>query len=194
MRIDQKSLIELQKKVHRTTCVRDITFLAGCPPFYAIFCCFFCLLRFYKGTNCARIWWREGGWHSLSPSVYLTSPSLVKVLGSMLTNLAKSNITTDLGDLKDIQLQLKIEPMICMLLQKLLFDFKPVAGFLLFSTSNSFDIDLIFFKFWGQFQFQLDTRCIDIFPDLCHHIQFMRRDNTGKGRIWSILQHCKKFQ
>ena len=36
--------IELQKKVHRKICVRDITFLTARLPFYVIFCCFFCLL------------------------------------------------------------------------------------------------------------------------------------------------------
>ena len=38
--------IELQKKVHRRICVRNITFLIARPPFYDIFCYFFCLLRF----------------------------------------------------------------------------------------------------------------------------------------------------
>ena len=30
--------IELQKKVHRRICVRDITFLTARPPFYVTFC------------------------------------------------------------------------------------------------------------------------------------------------------------
>ena len=46
MRI-QEEKTELQKKVRRSICVRDITFLATRPPFYVIFCCFFRLLRFY---------------------------------------------------------------------------------------------------------------------------------------------------
>ena len=49
----QEEKIELQKKVHRKTCVTSITFLAECPASYVIFCSFFrllphfCLLRFY---------------------------------------------------------------------------------------------------------------------------------------------------
>ena len=35
---------ELQKKVHRRTCVKDITFLTARLPFYVIFCCFLRLL------------------------------------------------------------------------------------------------------------------------------------------------------
>ena len=38
---------ELQKKVHRRICMRDINFLAARPPSYAISCCFFRLLQFY---------------------------------------------------------------------------------------------------------------------------------------------------
>ena len=33
--------IELQKKVHRRICVRDITFSTAHPPFYVMFYCFF---------------------------------------------------------------------------------------------------------------------------------------------------------
>ena len=45
--------LELQKKVDRIICVREITFLAAHPSSYVIFCCFvglippFCLFRFY---------------------------------------------------------------------------------------------------------------------------------------------------
>ena len=38
--------IELQKKVHKRICVRDITFLIACPPIYVTFCCFLDLLSF----------------------------------------------------------------------------------------------------------------------------------------------------
>ena len=37
---NQEGKIELQKKLHRRICVRDITFLTAHPPFYATFCCF----------------------------------------------------------------------------------------------------------------------------------------------------------
>ena len=33
--------IQLQRKVDRRICERDITFLTVQPPFYVIFCCFF---------------------------------------------------------------------------------------------------------------------------------------------------------
>ena len=36
--------IELQKKVHKKNCMRDITFLAARPPSYVTFYCFFRLL------------------------------------------------------------------------------------------------------------------------------------------------------
>ena len=35
---------ELQQKVNRRICVRDVTFLTAHPPFYVIFCCFLRLL------------------------------------------------------------------------------------------------------------------------------------------------------
>ena len=41
---NQEGKIELRKIIHRGICVRDITFLTARPPFYAIFCCFLCLL------------------------------------------------------------------------------------------------------------------------------------------------------
>ena len=50
---NQEGKIGLKKKVHIEICVRDITFLAACPPSYVICCYFFCLLppfclfRFY---------------------------------------------------------------------------------------------------------------------------------------------------
>ena len=53
MRI-QEEKIELNKKVHRRICVRDVTFLAARPHFYVIFCRFlrlpppFRLHRFYE--------------------------------------------------------------------------------------------------------------------------------------------------
>ena len=34
-------LSELQKKVHKRICVRDITFLVAHPPSYVLFCRFF---------------------------------------------------------------------------------------------------------------------------------------------------------
>ena len=53
--------IELQKRVHRSTCVGENTFLAARPSFYVIFCRFFRLLpafrqlRFYvKKIFCPR--------------------------------------------------------------------------------------------------------------------------------------------
>ena len=39
--------IELQKKVHRRVCVRNITFLAARSASQVIFCGFFRLIRFY---------------------------------------------------------------------------------------------------------------------------------------------------
>ena len=44
MRNQEEIKIELQKKVHRRICVRNITFLIAHPPFYVIFCCFLRLL------------------------------------------------------------------------------------------------------------------------------------------------------
>ena len=38
---NQRKNIQLQKMVHRKTCVRDITFLAKLPASYVIFCSFF---------------------------------------------------------------------------------------------------------------------------------------------------------
>ena len=46
MRNQEGIKIELQKKVHRRICVRDITFLTARSPFYVIFCCFLHLLPF----------------------------------------------------------------------------------------------------------------------------------------------------
>ena len=44
---DQEGIkIELQKKVQRRICVRDIIFLTTRPAFYVIFCCFLRLLPF----------------------------------------------------------------------------------------------------------------------------------------------------
>ena len=40
----QEGNIELQKKVHRRICMRDITFLTARPPSYVIFCCFLSIL------------------------------------------------------------------------------------------------------------------------------------------------------
>ena len=50
---NQEVKIELQKKVHRRICVRDITFLAACPSSSVIFCRFFRLLRFYEEKHFA---------------------------------------------------------------------------------------------------------------------------------------------
>ena len=47
----QDGKIELQKKVHRRICVRDVTYLATCPPSYVIFCRFFRVLRFKVEKN-----------------------------------------------------------------------------------------------------------------------------------------------
>ena len=44
MRNQEELKIELQRKVHKIICVRDITFLTARPLFYVIFCCFPCLL------------------------------------------------------------------------------------------------------------------------------------------------------
>ena len=42
---NQEGKIELQKKVHRRICMRDIAFLAARPPSYVpFFVAFFCLL------------------------------------------------------------------------------------------------------------------------------------------------------
>ena len=41
---NQEEKIELQQKVNRKVCVRDVTFLTAHPPFYVIFCCFLRLL------------------------------------------------------------------------------------------------------------------------------------------------------
>ena len=44
MRNEEGIKIELQKKVHRRICVRDITFLTARLPFYIISCCLIRLL------------------------------------------------------------------------------------------------------------------------------------------------------
>ena len=55
----KKETTDLQKKVHIRICLRNITFLAICPPSYVFFCCFFRLLAlfhlpwFYVEKNCA---------------------------------------------------------------------------------------------------------------------------------------------
>ena len=41
---NQKEKIELQKKIHRRSCVREIPFLPAYPRSFLIFCRFFCLL------------------------------------------------------------------------------------------------------------------------------------------------------
>ena len=41
---NQEGRIELRKKIHRQSCVRQITFLAAYPRFYVIFWRFLCLL------------------------------------------------------------------------------------------------------------------------------------------------------
>ena len=46
MRI-QEVKIELQKRVHKRICVRDITFLAACPNYYVICWNVFCLLLLF---------------------------------------------------------------------------------------------------------------------------------------------------
>ena len=45
---NQKEKIELQKKVHRRICVRNITFLAARPSLYVIFFRFFSLLPAFR--------------------------------------------------------------------------------------------------------------------------------------------------
>ena len=74
MRI-QEEKSELQKKVRRRICVREISFLAPRPPSYVIFYCFFRLLppfhllQFYTEKNfCSRKW--RGDWRPLSPSAH----------------------------------------------------------------------------------------------------------------------------
>ena len=44
MRNQEGLKIELQKKIPRRICVRDITFLTARPPLYVILCCFIRLL------------------------------------------------------------------------------------------------------------------------------------------------------
>ena len=51
--------IELQKKVHRRVCVRNITFLAARSASQVIFCGFFRLIRFYAEK---KIDASENGW------------------------------------------------------------------------------------------------------------------------------------
>ena len=46
MRNQEGKKTELQKKVQRRICVRDITFLTAHAPYYVIFCCFLCLRSF----------------------------------------------------------------------------------------------------------------------------------------------------
>ena len=55
---NQEEKIELQKKVRRRVCVRDIIFLAARTPFHVIFCRFFRLLQFYEEKNffCRKKW------------------------------------------------------------------------------------------------------------------------------------------
>ena len=45
---NQEENIELQKKVHGRSFVRDITFLTARPSSYVVFCRFFGLLGFYE--------------------------------------------------------------------------------------------------------------------------------------------------
>ena len=69
MRNQEAMKIQLQKKVHKRICVKDIPFLATRPPFHYVICCFLCLLlspfqrtcllnSAYKDTSY--------GWYSLS--------------------------------------------------------------------------------------------------------------------------------
>ena len=44
MRNQEAIKFQLQKKVHKRICVKDIPFLNTCPPFYYVICCFLCLL------------------------------------------------------------------------------------------------------------------------------------------------------
>ena len=46
MRNQEGIKIELEEKVHRRICVRDITFLAARAAFYVSFCCLIRLLSF----------------------------------------------------------------------------------------------------------------------------------------------------
>ena len=46
MRNQEGIKVELQKKVHRRICMRDITFLTAGAPFYASVCCLIRLLSF----------------------------------------------------------------------------------------------------------------------------------------------------
>ena len=67
---NQKEKIELQKKVHRRICVRNITFLAARPSLYIIFFRFFSLLpalrlfQFFveKMFLLQKMWWVVRGW------------------------------------------------------------------------------------------------------------------------------------
>ena len=54
--------INLQKKVHRKICVKDITFLAACPPFYVIFLPLFFSTQILhrKKRFCSRKCWAMG--------------------------------------------------------------------------------------------------------------------------------------
>ena len=40
----KKESLNYRKSIYMEEFMRDITFLMVCPPFYVIFCCFFCLL------------------------------------------------------------------------------------------------------------------------------------------------------
>ena len=53
--------IELQKKVHRRVCVRNITFLAARFASQVIFCGFFRLIQFYAEKNCCFRKWLVTG-------------------------------------------------------------------------------------------------------------------------------------
>ena len=49
----KKERLSNRKKVHRTNCVKGITFLTAWPPFYIIFCCFFVYsLSLIKWLSC----------------------------------------------------------------------------------------------------------------------------------------------
>ena len=52
MRNQEGIKIELQKKAHRRTCVRDIIFLTARPLFYVIFCCILRLIRSPSQVTC----------------------------------------------------------------------------------------------------------------------------------------------
>ena len=62
---NQEGMIELQKKVHRRICMRNIFFLATRPSTYVIFSRFvrllspFFLFQFYVETSFQHLWWNE---------------------------------------------------------------------------------------------------------------------------------------